>query len=97
MTQTILDTTTRPPKSDFLVSMYAVPKRASKGGFQSPTRKQGWISKPDAQARVDFKARRASKGCFLLACEETLARASLKSTLACASGFEIHPCLRVGL
>jgi hypothetical protein len=48
-------------------------RRASKGVFQSPTRKQGSISKPDAQgslskpdapARESFKARRASKGVF---------------------------------
>jgi hypothetical protein len=44
-------------------------RRARKGLFQSPTRKQGFISKPDAQARVYFKASKglfqsASKGLF---------------------------------
>jgi hypothetical protein len=64
-----------------------------KGGYKARRASKGSSSKPDAPARVllqsptrqqgnlarVFKARRASKGCFLLGCEETL---------ACASGFE---------
>jgi hypothetical protein len=42
----------------------------------------------EAMRKGGVKARRASKGCFLLGCEDTLAR---------ASGSEIHPCWRVGL
>jgi hypothetical protein len=66
---------------------------------QSPPRKQGSISKPDAQAREYFKARRASKGVFASREKATLAGAAgsedpaLRDSLAGAAGSE-DPALR---